>query len=216
LGGLHAAEFKPAAPFPLVFHCRHGRRQSGRAWLRSAHQTESQEGKSPVLPVKRLAAVAPLVLLVSACMSYAIDAPQTRDEFVARVKKGGFMKDAESLTVSRPFKTVAADLRQFADQCLNVTHRIRANHMTKDNGGVTYYQAKVDTSKAGFVTLSLQGEQPRMHGQPPGGLYRLVAEVSGKGGSTGIHLYYIGTHDFVADGLKLWANGNKGKCPEFS
>lgn len=95
---------------------------------------------------------------------YAIDAPQTRDEFVARVKKGGVMKDAESLTVSRPFKTVAADLRQFADQCLNVTHRIRANHMTKDNGGVTYYQAKVDTSKAGLVTLSLQGEQPRMHG----------------------------------------------------
>ena len=169
-----------------------------------------------MLPVKRFAAVAPLVLLVSACMSYAIGAPQTREEFVAGIKKGGFMRDAESLTVSRPFKSVAADVKQFADQCLNITKRTYGNHQTKSNGSITWYHAKVDTSKAGSVTLSLQGEQPRMNGQPPGGLYQLVAEVSGKGGSTGINLYYIGTHDFVADELKLWANGNKGKCPEFT
>ena len=168
-----------------------------------------------MLLVRRFAALAPLVL-ASACMSYAIDAPQTREEFVTRVKGGGFMKDTETLTVSRPSKAVVADLAAFSDQCLNITRRTLGNYQTRSNGSITWYHAKVDTDKAGVARLILQGEQPRMKGQPPGGLFRLVAEVrGGKGSTTRIDLYYIGTHDFVAEQLKLWANGDRSKCPEF-
>jgi hypothetical protein len=168
-----------------------------------------------MLLVKRFAALAPLVL-VSACMSYAIDAPQTREEFVTRMKGGGFMKDTETLTVSRPFKTVVADLKAYSEQCLNITKRTYGNYQTKSNGSITWYHAQVDADTAGVARLTLQGEQPRMKGQPTGGLFKLVAEARGGKGGTRIDLYYIGTHDFVAEQLKLWANGNRGKCPEFT
>lgn len=166
--------------------------------------------------LKRFAALAPLVLLVSAC-SYAIGVAQTREEFVTQMKEGGFMRDAESLTVNRPFKAVAADVRAFADSCLNVTKRTFGNYATQSGNSVIYYHPKIDVSTAGLVTLSLQGEQPHLHGQPAGGLFSLVAETrAGKGGTTRMELYYRGTYDFVAEQLKLWANGQKGKCPEFT
>lgn len=164
--------------------------------------------------VRRFAALAPLIL-VSACMSYAIT-PQTREEFVTRMKGGGFMKDSETLTVSRPSRAVVADLQAFSDQCLNITKRTYGNYQTRSNGSITWYHAKVDTDKAGVARLILQAEQPRMMGQPPGGIFKLVAEVHGGKGGTQIDLYYIGSHDFVAEQLKLWANGDRSKCPEFS
>lgn len=168
--------------------------------------------------ISRLTAFTPIVFLMASC-GYHIGAAQTRDEFKVQTKGGGMLTREEHTTVSRPIKAVVADVKGYADKCLNVSVTTGPNYAFKEVGGTMHYHAKIDTDKEGVVTLSLQSEQGResaRHGAPPGGLFMMVAEMRAADASTTrITFNYVITANSAVEHMKQWANGDKGRCPKF-
>jgi len=168
--------------------------------------------------ISRLTALAPIILLVTAC-GYHIGAAQTRDEFLTQTKGGGILTRDEQIIVNRPIKAVIADVKGYADKCLNVSVTTGPNYAYKEVGGTMHYHSKMDTNKEDVVTLTFQAEQGResaRHGAPPGGLFQLVAQIRAvEASSTRIALNYVIPANSAAEYLKLWANGDKSRCPKF-
>ena len=168
--------------------------------------------------INRLTALNPIILLVASC-GYHIGAAQTRDEFKVQTKGGGFLTRDEHTTVSRPIKAVVADVKGYADKCLDVSVTTGPNYALREVGGTMLYHPKIDTSKEGVVTLSLQSESTRksaMHGAPPDGVFMLVAEIrAADANTTRINFNYLNTANSAVEHLKQWANGDKNRCPKF-
>lgn len=168
--------------------------------------------------IRRLTVLTPIIFLLTSC-GYHIGAAQTRDEFKVQTKGGGVLTREEHTTVSRPIKAVVADVKGYADKCLNVSVTTGPNYAYKEVGGTMHYHSKIDTDKEGVVTLSLQSEQGResaRHGAPPGGLFMLVAEMRAADASTTrIALNYVITANSAVEHLKQWSNGDKSRCPKF-
>lgn len=142
--------------------------------------------------------------------------PQTREEFVETYKDGGLFRNAEHYSINRPKAKVVADLRQFADKCLNikVTTTIRQGYMT--DRSTTTYHPKIVEAKNGVTSLTVQEtyrDKPEQ-GHPPGGMYALVADVSGSGSQSKLDVYHAGRTP-IAKSVKDWAEGNKASCPKF-
>ncbi len=168
--------------------------------------------------ISRLTALAPIILLVTAC-GYHIGAAQTREEFVTQTKGGGILTRDEQIMVNRPINTVIADVKGYADKCLNVSVTTGPNYAYKEVGGTTHYHPKMDTNKEGLVTLTFQAEPGRKsarHGAPPDGLFQLVAQIrAAEANSTRISLNYLISAKSAAEHFKRWAKGDKSRCPKF-
>lgn len=146
-----------------------------------------------------------------------IGMPQTRDEFVTLYKPGGMFRNAEHVTVSRPFKSVVADVTEYANKCLNVRETHGPSYRYKEAGGSTTYRPRMETIKGGAISLSLQEKYNDRDdsGAPPGGIYTLVAEMRAISGSkTQLDIYHA-ARGKVADTLKQWAEGDSRTCPSF-
>lgn len=171
-----------------------------------------------MLSISRLITLTPMIFLVASC-GYHIGAAQTRDEFKVQTKGGGLVTREEQTTVNRPIKAVVADVKAYADKCLNVSVTTGPNYAIKEVGGTMLYHPKIDTNKEGVVTLSLQSESTRkssMHGAPPDGMFMLVAEFRAAGANTTrIDLNYFIMANSAVEHLKQWANGDKNRCPKF-
>lgn len=158
-----------------------------------------------------------LTAIVCAGCAANIGLPQTRDEFVAMYKPGGMFRNAEHVTVSRPFKSVVADVTEYAKKCLNVRETHAPSYQYKEAGGSTTYRPKIESIKGGGVSLSLQEKyNDRVDsGAPPGGIFILVAEMRAIGGSkTQLDIYHA-SRGKAADSLKQWAEGDSRICPSF-
>ncbi len=157
-----------------------------------------------------------LFLLLPGCVTH-IGAPQSREEFVTKVKPGGFGRKAEHMTVNRPFNTVVSDLRSFSDKCLNVRVSRGANYRTQEVGGSTTYHPKF-TSSGKKVSLSVQeeyGSKQANSGAPPGGLFVMVTELRPIGdGKTQVDIYHLLKSELV-DPMKDWIAGEKRQCPAY-
>lgn len=168
--------------------------------------------------ISRLTALTPIIFLVASC-GYHIGAAQTRDEFKAQTKGGGMLTRDEHTTVNRSIKAVVADVKGYADKCLDVSVTTGPNYALREVGGTMLYHPKTDTNKEGVVTLSLQSESTRksaMHGAPPDGIFMLVAEIRAvDANTTRIDFNYVITANSAVEHLKLWANGDKNRCPKF-
>ena len=168
--------------------------------------------------INRLTALTPIILLVASC-GYHIGAAQTRDEFKVQTKGGGLLTRDEHTTVSRPIKAVVADVKGYADKCLDVSVTTGPNYALREVGGTMLYHPKIDANKEGVVTLSLQSESTRksaMHGAPPDGVFMLVAEIrAADANTTRINFNYLITANSAVEHLKQWANGDKNRCPKF-
>lgn len=169
--------------------------------------------------IRYLIALTPIVFFLSSC-GYHIGAAQSRDEFVAQMKDGSFkaLKNVETTTISRPFKVVVSDIQEYSAKCLNVSITTGPNLAFREVGGTMHYHSKIETNKEGITALVFQAEQGResaRHGAPPGGLYQLVAEIQeNKPNATGINIYHVAGVGSVAEHLKLWAGGEKNRCPK--
>lgn len=167
--------------------------------------------------ISRLTVLTPIIFLVVSC-GYHIGAAQSRDEFKVQTKGGGMLTRDEQTTVSRPIKAVVADVKAYADKCLDVSVTTGPNYALREVGGTMLYHPKIDTNKEGVVTLSLQSESTRkssMHGAPPDGIYMLVAEIrAADASSTQINFNYMITANSAVKHLKQWANGDKNRCPK--
>lgn len=167
--------------------------------------------------ITRLAALMSTIFLVSAC-GYHIGAAQTREGFIEQTKGGGVLSRDEKFLVNRPIKSVVADLREYADKCLNKSVTTGPNYMIKEVGGTMHYHAKLDTPKPDYAIFSFQAEQGRVsarHGAPPGGIFHLVAQMHmADANSTRITLNHYIAVNSVAEQFKRWVNGDKGQCPK--
>lgn len=150
------------------------------------------------------------------CVAH-IGAPQSREEFVTKVKPGGFGRKSERMTINRPFNAVAADLRTFSDKCLNVRVTRSGSYQLKEVGGATTYHPKIVSGEK-KVSLSLQEEYSSKHansGAPPGGVFVMVTELRPLGdGKTQAGIYHLYKGEIV-DPLKDWLAGEKRQCPSF-
>lgn len=168
-------------------------------------------------------AVLPAALLAAACVAN-IGQPQTRDEYVAMMKPGGTFRNVEQTSVARPFKTVVADLTEYANKCLKIKTSRAPNAATRETGTNTTYNPKLELVGGNAAALSLQeeygvtgsasGTKHANSGLPPGGLYVLVAEMrSAASNRTDLSIYYTTGRAAFSDMLKKWAAGDKGRCP---
>lgn len=145
-----------------------------------------------------------------------IGLPQSREEFIEVYKDGGLFRNAEHYTINRSKPAVVADIKQFAHKCLNVkvTTTIRQGYMS--NRSSTTYHPKIVKVKGGVTSLTVQEtfRDKVEKGQPPGGLYALVADMRARGGHTQLDIYHAARAP-IAKSIKDWAEGDKSNCPAF-
>lgn len=152
---------------------------------------------------------------LSGCATH-IGAPQTREDFVSTMRAGGLFKNAETTIIRRPVNAVLADVKDFANQCLNVSVTRPANYAIKEVGGKTTYRTAVHSGQDGVSVLAMQEDYNVKfeRGAPPGGIFTFAAEVrAAAGGHTQVDVYYITTKGSIAEALKKWASGDKQGCP---
>jgi hypothetical protein len=145
-----------------------------------------------------------------------IDAPVTRDDFIAAMKPGGLFRNVETVTVNRPSKTVVANVTEYANRCLKTRTTRKPSYAYKEAGGSTTYLPKIAKTKNSVTALSVQeqyNDRPQS-GAPPGGIFTLAAEIRPAGKSkTQVDVYYITGRGKIADWLKRWSDGDKRTCP---
>ncbi len=160
------------------------------------------------------AAIALLVLLGGCAANVGV--PQNREAFVERVGPGGPFRFAEHLTVNRPYAAVVADLADCSGKCLNVRVMRPPDFRRKELGGWTTYHPNIETTRRGVTTFSVQEEygHPRAtSGDPPGGLFVLVAEIrAAEADATRVDIYHV-SRSHLADPLKRWIQGADHRCP---
>ena len=167
----------------------------------------------------RLTLVAALmqILLLAGCVTH-IAAPQSRQEFVAKVKPGGIGRKAEHMTVSRPFKTVLNDVKGYADKCLNVRVSRSGSYEHSEVGGTTTYHPKMVKTGNQSASLSVQeeyGNKRANSGAPPGGLFVVVTELRAAGDNkTEVDIYHLYKGELVSP-MKEWITSEKRPCPKF-
>ncbi len=167
----------------------------------------------------RLTIVAALmqILLLAGCVTH-IGAPQTRKEFVEKVKPGGIGRKAEHMTVNRPFKAVLNDIKGYADKCLDVRVSRSGSYNVKEVGGTTTYHPKIVTTGNQSASLSVQeeyGNKRANSGAPAGGLYVVVTELRADGDNkTQVDIYHLLKGELVKP-MKEWLLSDKQPCPKF-
>ena len=157
-----------------------------------------------------------LIPVLSGCVAN-IGAPQSREEFVAKVKPGGLGRKSEQMTINRPFNAVLTDLRSFSDKCLNVRVTRSGSYQYKEVGGSTTYHPKISStgSKASLSVQEEYGSKRANSGAPPGGLFVVVTELRPAGeGKTQVGIYHLYKGELV-DPMKGWLTGEKRLCPSF-
>jgi len=160
--------------------------------------------------------LAALATAVSGCASMNVGQPQTKDEFVSAMKEGGVFRNTENLSISRPFKSVVADVGEYAEKCLQVRSVAGPSYQYKSAGGSTTYRPKLEQQKGSGATLTVQEQynDREQGGMPKGGLFVLVAEIRAAHGSqTDVNVYYVSGRGKIVDHLKEWATGDKRFCP---
>ncbi len=168
--------------------------------------------------MRSLVVVLLLHLFASVGFAAHIAAPQSREEFVKKVKPGGLGRKAEHMTVNRPYKAVLKDMKGFADKCLNVRVSRSGSYRTREVGGSTTYHPKVVAIGKQSSSLSVQEEYASKHanaGAPPGGVFVLVTEISPVGGNkTQVDIYHLYKGELVKP-MKEWLTSDKRPCPKF-
>ena len=161
-----------------------------------------------------------LILTVVAGCTTASHYPHTRGEFVSTYGEGGLFNSAEHFTVDRETKSVIADVKNYAKKCLDIRVNLKraGRYKTEKYGAPSTappvtFNTKVETARDGSTYLSVQEFGLNIKGEPPGGLFTLVAEIRAAGkNKTKVDLYHI-ARPFIANPLKQWVRGDEYACP---
>jgi hypothetical protein len=161
--------------------------------------------------------VALVVSIAAARPSFAIDVPQTREEFVQAVAFGRGA-DTEILEVNQSLDRVYAVLEERAVACLDV-EVTRTSNVGYVETSSTDYNPSVRRIAADRAEFTLQvAHNPRGvgHTPPPGGLFMMAADLrSIDGGHTEVVLYKpkLGVKA-IATSLRQWFAGEPAPCPK--
>lgn len=166
--------------------------------------------------LRQIAFVMSIVSMSLAGCATHIGAPQTREAFVSNMKSGGLFTNSETTIVRRPLNEVVADMKDYANKCLNVSVKRPANYAIREVGGITTYRSIISPGLNGGASLTLQEDYniKFVSGAPPGGIFTFAAEIgAATGGQTQIDVYYPSGKGYVAESIKRWAGGDKRQCP---
>jgi hypothetical protein len=166
----------------------------------------------------KLPAIAIVTALAACAPVFAIEVPQTRQEFVQAVAAGRGATAVETIVSDRPLDTIYALLQEKTGACLDVTVQRTANvgYVERSSSDYTPTLRRAGKGRAEF-TLQVM-HNPRGVGAvpPPGGLFIMAADLrSIDAHRTEVVLYRptMGTKKIVAS-LKQWLAGDPAPCPK--
>jgi hypothetical protein len=156
-------------------------------------------------------------VLLAGCVSQL---PQNAEEFRKAVP-GAFMAKTETVEVARPFRDVAANFQKRAPECLDVTVETTSQTTTSYQVIVTAYKPTVVVTKQ-RAELHVQQDHKsgvlKVHAEPPGGHYLLVADAYPlQNNRTRLQLYGPSRgFDVLIRAVKGWASGENLGCPDMT
>jgi hypothetical protein len=156
-------------------------------------------------------------LLLLACAPL----PRSPAEFRTEVKNGAAMTEVISFDSDRPFSEVAKAFREKAPECLNSGVKTTAATSTSYQVIVAIFKPTV-TDGDGSVELAVQRKYTQgvmgVRDEPPDGHYVLVADARPAGDAkTHVDIYApTGGIDALVAGVKSWAHGETGGCPDLT
>lgn len=156
-------------------------------------------------------------VLLAGCVSQL---PQNAEEFRKAVP-GAFMAKTETVEVSRPFREVAANFKKRAPECLDVTVEMTSQTTTSYQHIVTAYKQTVVVTQQ-RAELHVQQDHKtgvlKVHAEPPGGHYLLVADAYPvESNRTRLELYGPSKgYDVLIRAVKGWASGENLGCPDMT
>lgn len=165
----------------------------------------------------RIPAGALVTVLACTAPSFAIEVPQTREEFVKAVVDGRGAT-VETIKVDQPLDKIYPVLEERAKTCLDVEVKRTAyvGYVERSSSDYNPTVRRIGQDKAEF-TLQVQ-HNPRGvgHTPPPGGLYMLAADLRAiDDAHTEVLLYKpnIGAGKVIPS-LKEWVVAKAASCPK--
>lgn len=160
-----------------------------------------------------------LILSFVFALTACITPPQSRDEFVGKIKQGAGFSSYQTITVNRSLDAVLSSLRAPLKQCLNVEiqgHWARGGVRTS-NIVTTRHLTTLKRIARNKAELTMQTTyDPASGAQPPkGGYYDFAIDFEALGHSKTKAVLYSGMSgqgDINAAFIN-WINGKRAACP---
>jgi len=148
-------------------------------------------------------------------------APQSRPEYVARVREGGAFLMVDSHVAQRGIEPVVASLRQKSLECLTGESQMR-----RSSGGITTMQMNTryrtivqmtGPTRAELTTQFLATGTAYVQQVPDGGFYERAVDIERLSPTTTRLTYYGSSFDSsrkVWAAIKEWSEGRPAACPD--
>ncbi len=163
-------------------------------------------------------AIVLLTALSAVAPAFAIQVPQTRQEFVEAVSAGKGATAVEKLRVDQPLDKVYPILEERTRACLDVELQRTAYVGYVEHSASDYNPTlrRIENDLAEFTLQVAHNPRGVGHTPPPGGLFIMAADLrSTDDHQTEIVLYRptMGTKKIV-ESLKQWFSGDAAPCPK--
>ena len=156
-----------------------------------------------------------LTFLLASCFT----APQTRVEFVGKIKQGAGLSSFKTMSINRPLNNIIRDLQTPLKECLNLQTQ---GYWTRGGGKssnivTTTYLTRLKKTASNKAELTMQTSYHPMTGaQPPkGGFYDFAIDFESQAKNKTLVTLYSGMSgqgDLNA-AFTRWINGRKADCP---
>lgn len=169
--------------------------------------------------MSRFALAMPLLAVVLAGCAGTL-APQSRPEYIQRIRDGGAFLMVDSHVANRGIEQVVATLRQKSRECLTGESQVR-----RSSGGITTmqltnrYLTTVRSIDAGHAELTTQFNsvgKAYVQQVPDGGFYERAVDIERLSATTTRLTYYGSSFDDSKkawSALKEWSDGRTTPCP---
>ena len=180
---------------------------------------ENMEARFVSSRARCFAALGCVIFAIAGCSGTL--APQSRAEYVARIKEGGMLVRTDSHVAGRSFEQVVGALRQKVEECLQSdTHVVRSGGIGSMN--VTHHSRTqlqvVGTGRAELTTqFTSTGSITYVQQVPPGGFYERAVDIERVSPTTTRLTYYGPSTDSSMStwaAIRDWSDGRAAGCPE--
>lgn len=141
----------------------------------------------------------------------------TPEEWLAHFKQGSLFRGTITSDIDRPQAAVIKDLAEFSKSCVDGM-AIRSTLQQGNNmaSSITLYTAGTKRTKDGQNLLFIQAQDKyaKHEGEPEGGNFVFVTEITGSGGKTKIASHYLTAFKQYTAPVEQWARGRTSSCPK--
>lgn len=160
-----------------------------------------------------------LLAIVVASLTGCATGPyaQTPEAWLVHFKQGTLFRGTVTSDVNRPQSAVINDLAQFSKGCIDGM-AIRSTLQQGNNmaTSITLYSAGMKRTKEGqhLFYIQAQDKHRKLEGEPEGGNFVVVTEITGSGNKTKIASHYLSAFKKYTTPVEQWARGKKSHCPK--